>query len=168
MQNKHDLAKQLKKAGTSGQESTVFITTGRKMSSLNQSELFPSTKKLLSGRINEREDTALRYRTKKERRESNERNEKEAVAGNSYDSEKAGQRKPGNHQKQRRDSESQRHSRRAESGVEMKKKYEDMTPEEQRKYLDKMNRQTEGISLAALALSFVSLVILVIKKRLGL
>ena len=59
--NKHDLAKQLKKAGTSGQESTVFITTGRKMSSLNQSELFPSTKKLLSGRINEREDTALRY-----------------------------------------------------------------------------------------------------------
>lgn len=88
MQNKHDLAKQLKKAGTSGQESTVFITTGRKMSSLNQSELFPSTKKLLSGRINEREDTALRYRTKKERRESNERNEKEAVAGNSYDSEK--------------------------------------------------------------------------------
>ena len=48
----------------------------------------------------------------------------------------------------------------------MKKKYEDMTPEEQRKYLDKMNRQTEGISLAALALSFVSLVILVIKKRL--
>lgn len=168
MQNKHDLAKQLKKAGTSGQESTVFITTGRKMSSLNQSELFPSTKKLLSGRINEREDTALRYRTKKERRESNERNEKEAVAGNSYDSEKAGQRKPGNYQKQRRDSESQRHSRRAESGVEMKKKYEDMTPEEQRKYLDKMNRQTEGISLAALALSFVSLVILVIKKRLGL
>lgn len=168
MQNKHDLAKQLKKAGTSGQESTVFITTGRKMSSLNQSELFPSTKKLLSGRINEREDTALRYRTKKERRESNERNEKEAVAGNSYDSEKAGQRKPGNHQKQRRDSESQRHSRRAESGVVMKKKYEDMTPEEQRKYLDKMNRQTEGISLAALALSFVSLVILVIKKRLGL
>ena len=168
MQNKHDLAKQLKKAGTSGQESTVFITTGRKMSSLNQSELFPSTKKLLSGRINEREDTALRYRTKKERRESNERNEKEAVPGNSYDSEKAGQRKPGNHQKQRRDSESQRHSRRAESGVVMKKKYEDMTPEEQRKYLDKMNRQTEGISLAALALSFVSLVILVIKKRLGL
>ena len=65
MQNKHDLAKQLKKAGTSGQESTVFITTGRKMSSLNQSELFPSTKKLLSGRINEREDTALRYRTEK-------------------------------------------------------------------------------------------------------
>ena len=64
MQNKHDLAKQLKKAGTSGQESTVFITTGRKMSSLNQSELFPSTKKLLSGRINEREDTALRYRKK--------------------------------------------------------------------------------------------------------
>ena len=63
--NKHDLAKQLKKAGTSGQESTVFITTGRKMSSLNQSELFPSTKKLLSGRINEREDTALRYRTEK-------------------------------------------------------------------------------------------------------
>lgn len=57
---------------------------------------------------------------------------------------------------------------RTESGVEMKKKYEDMTPEEQRKYLDKMNRQTEGISLAALALSFVSLVILVIKKRLGL
>ena len=50
----------------------------------------------------------------------------------------------------------------------MKKKYEDMTPEEQRKYLDKMNRRTEGISLAALALSFVSLVILVIKKRLGL
>ena len=50
----------------------------------------------------------------------------------------------------------------------MKKKYEDMTPEEQRKYLDKMNRQTEGISLAALALSCVSLVILVIKKRLGL
>lgn len=48
MQNKHDLAKQLKKAGTSGQESTVFITTGRKMSSLNQSELFPSTKKLLN------------------------------------------------------------------------------------------------------------------------
>ena len=90
MQNKHDLAKQLKKAGTSGQESTVFITTGRKMSSLNQSELFPSTKKLLSGRINEREDTALRYRTKKERRESNERNEKEAVAGNNCDFEKAG------------------------------------------------------------------------------
>ena len=49
-----------------------------------------------------------------------------------------------------------------------KEKFEDMTPEEQRKYLDKMNRQTEGISLAALALSFVSLVILVIKKRLGL
>lgn len=53
-------------------------------------------------------------------------------------------------------------------GGEDEKKYEDMTPEEQRKYLDKMNRQTEGISLAALALSFVSLVILVIKKRLGL
>ena len=63
--NKHDLAKQLKKAGTSGQESTVFITISRKMSSLNQSELFTSTKKLLSGRINEREDTALRYRTEK-------------------------------------------------------------------------------------------------------
>ena len=63
--NKHDLAKQLKKAGTSGQESTVFITISRKMSSLNQSELFTSTKKLLSGRINEREDTALRYHTEK-------------------------------------------------------------------------------------------------------
>ena len=63
--NKHDLAKQLKKAGSSGQESTVFITISRKMSSLNQSELFTSTKKLLSGRINEREDTALRYRTEK-------------------------------------------------------------------------------------------------------
>ena len=50
----------------------------------------------------------------------------------------------------------------------MKKKYEDMTPEEQRKYLYKMNRLTEGISLSALALSFVSLVLLVIKKRLGL
>lgn len=37
----------------------------KKMNSLNQSELYPSTKKLLSGRINEREDTALRYRTEK-------------------------------------------------------------------------------------------------------
>ena len=55
------------------------------------------------------------------RRESNERNEKEAVAGNSYDSEKAGQRKPGDHQKQRRDSESQRYSRRTESGVRNRK-----------------------------------------------
>lgn len=31
------------------------------MNSLNQSELYPSTKKLLSGRINERDDTALQY-----------------------------------------------------------------------------------------------------------
>ena len=68
MQNKHDLAKQLKKAGTSGQESTVFITTGRKMSSLNQSELFPSTKKLLSGRINEREDFVTVQKKKGENR----------------------------------------------------------------------------------------------------
>ena len=65
MQNKHDLAKQLKKAGTSGQESTVFITTGRKMSSLNQSELFPSTKKLLSGRISERTQHFVTVQKKK-------------------------------------------------------------------------------------------------------
>lgn len=31
------------------------------MNSLNQSELYPLTKKLLSGRINEREDTVLQY-----------------------------------------------------------------------------------------------------------
>lgn len=65
MQNKHDPSKQLKKAGTTGQESTVFITNGRKVNRLSQSTLYPYDKKLLSGRINEREDTALRYRTEK-------------------------------------------------------------------------------------------------------
>jgi hypothetical protein len=34
-----------------------------------------------------------------ERRELDERNEKETVTGNSYNSEKTGQRKPGNYQK---------------------------------------------------------------------
>ncbi|HCS83275.1 MAG TPA: hypothetical protein DIV51_01130 [Lachnospiraceae bacterium] len=68
MQNKHDPSKQLKKAGTTGQESTVFITNGRKVNRLSQSTLYPYDKKLLSGRINEREDTALRYRTRKEQK----------------------------------------------------------------------------------------------------
>ena len=68
MQNKHDPSKQLKKAGTTGQESTVFITNGRKVNRLSQSTLYPYDKKLLSGRINEQEDTALRYRTRKEQK----------------------------------------------------------------------------------------------------
>lgn len=72
--NKHDLAKQLKKAGTSGQESTVFITISRKMSRLNRSTLFSLRQEVVK-RKNQRargHSTSLPY--KKERRELDERN----------------------------------------------------------------------------------------------
>lgn len=89
MQNKHDPAKQLKKAGTTGQESTVFIL----LEENEQSEpirTLPLNQEVVK-RKNQRargHSTSLSHR--EERRESDERNEKEAVAGNNCDFEKAG------------------------------------------------------------------------------
>ena len=89
MQNKHDPAKQLKKAGTTGQESTVFIL----LEENEQSEpirTLPLNQEVVK-RKNQRargHSTSLSHR--EERRKSDERNEKEAVAGNNCDFEKAG------------------------------------------------------------------------------